>query len=524
MIPVDLPSASVSRNRIIPRLQTRPIVVCLQGPSLARLAPALESFDRADAMYCCINDRGVVEKHLSLRVGRGVDVWFMSSEAEFHRLRSTVPAFLERAPANLFVTLSTTMAHIDAELALALAAQPALTERILLADAAIARVFDVCQSAPINSMTVLLATLVLLRARGPVFLLGCDGVPTSVAAYEAYDSPEQLAPHRLSSCSLYEDMQAFHENWPRLVAWFERELGLPVPKIWNCNPESHYTVFERIRWQDVFEPDGILAPGCVPAAMRQPDASTRLLPQPAGWPAVDASMVRSALGGFAREERANHPWRQRAPALEPYCGWPIAAWGEHFVALRPEAAPREASAATWSDLQAWRVAGDCLVWNNLAELKLQVAEAVMADLRGWEARALQAEQEREARALHAEQGRDMAIWAVGRARIDRIIFESQLKDLDVALYPAGGHTRELLSSTALGALPTLRLVDASPQSWGTHIAGRLVESPDALRARRPDMVVICSRTFEDAIYGELQWLRALGVRTVRLYCPDAAGD
>jgi hypothetical protein len=69
-----------------------------------------------------------------------------------------------------------------------------------------------------------------------------------------YYRPLELGPHRLGpgGNGVFEDTQAFHENWPPLARQLA-SLGIQPPPIFNVNPESHYTVFPRIDLAGMFD-------------------------------------------------------------------------------------------------------------------------------------------------------------------------------------------------------------------------------------------------------------------------------
>jgi hypothetical protein len=332
-------------------------------------------------------------------------------------------------------------------------------------------------------------------------------------------------------------MIAFEENWPHLATHFETDLGLPLPAIVNCNPESHYTVFPRRPWREALAASNEWD---FEQRATQDDDNSAALTLMAGdrqWPVRDIAALATALDGFRAATSRRDEWIQRQ-ALDPYLDWRIAEWPPHVVALHPSVASLDVHAASWPTLQELRVQGLCTIAGSVQALKLEVADRVVQSLSS-DMRSLQESRQtlegqldaarqtiadREAAsAAQCERIREL-FSALAHSRLARLAAESRAHRLRVAVYPAGGHTRELLSATPLSEIPIVGVIDSSPDRWGRAFVGHPVSSPETLDRLRPDVVVICSRSYEDEIYDQLSWLRARGTATLRLYSTDPDTD
>lgn len=92
----------------------------------------------------------------------------------------------------------------------------------------------------------------------------------------------------------------------------------------------------------------------------------------------------------------------------------------------------------------------------------------------------------------------------------------RLAGREVALYGGGEHAEELLHYSSLGRIAS-RVVDSNDQLWGRPCGPLTVESPDSLRSRPPESVVIASKAYQDEIAHQLSDLVERGVDVVRLY-------
>jgi len=69
----------------------------------------------------------------------------------------------------------------------------------------------------------------------------------------------------------------------------------------------------------------------------------------------------------------------------------------------------------------------------------------------------------------------------------------------IALYPASHLTFEALTESKLGQVPVLGMFDIDPKKQGQEILGLKVYPPEALRAQRPDLILVFTMGYEREI-------------------------
>jgi len=91
----------------------------------------------------------------------------------------------------------------------------------------------------------------------------------------------------------------------------------------------------------------------------------------------------------------------------------------------------------------------------------------------------------------------------------------------IFLWGAGIHTCQLVANTRiLENFKISGLTDTSELKWGIQQGQWLCQSPDSIDWSPNDVVVISSYASEKEIYDALQWLRDIGVKTLRLHNID----
>jgi SAM-dependent methyltransferase len=94
----------------------------------------------------------------------------------------------------------------------------------------------------------------------------------------------------------------------------------------------------------------------------------------------------------------------------------------------------------------------------------------------------------------------------------------------IVIHPAGAFAMELLAYTAVGSCRVLALSDNDPAVQGSIRMRKVVVAPAGIPDLRPDLVLIASPRFEDAIEIQLDWLeqhRIPRVRSSRLNARNA---
>lgn len=248
-------------SSVLRSLREAPVFLYLHGPSLARSVAAIRSLRTRDVAHCGLNGAHLSEP-VRRAAGVGLDFWFSMFEVDQVQW-AHLPAALAAGTA-----LVTTVPSLGARPSLLSSSvgwiEPHM-DQVVSADEDV----DLAMRIPgvpdvVNSLALVLFFLCRLGARGPVILLGCDGVDNPFGAddgvYYAFDPVLVAAsPVAVSRYYLWKDMVSFEKYWHLVSTWLV-EAGYSLPQIINANPESMYDVFPKCKPEDIGEIIGDVGP------------------------------------------------------------------------------------------------------------------------------------------------------------------------------------------------------------------------------------------------------------------------
>lgn len=129
-------------------------------------------------------------------------------------------------------------------------------------------------------------------------------------------------------------------------------------------------------------------------------------------------------------------------------------------------------------------------------------------------RTIQSEYELNKNIVKAYRQREIKYW---QNCLDNIKSDL-LEDGRIFIWGAGIHTSQLVANTdILSECNITGLVDSSDLKWNIRQGDWICENPAAISWISGDKIIISSYASEDEIYKSLQWLRDLGVLTLRLH-------
>lgn len=102
-------------------------------------------------------------------------------------------------------------------------------------------------------------------------------------------------------------------------------------------------------------------------------------------------------------------------------------------------------------------------------------------------------------------------------KVSRLVDRWKASNRRVVIFGAGDHTANLFQWTTLADALLVGLVDSNPSLHGQWYQGLEITHPDRIKSLRPDVILISSQAYQEAIYQTLRPLEVDGIEIVRLY-------
>ena len=258
----DYPAARYPRDLEVQRcaledlVAGRDIVVLGSGPSLETLQPVLAELGpdgTRDLCFFGFNNVPVQERLLVDAIGRGVDLACMTSANVMELHHDWIARFLDRDPrSSLFLTLADSL-PAGRPTADMIRARP---ERVFFFAAAgdyPPIPDDPLHFPPVNTLMCVLPAAVMAQPRR-IFLFGCDGAVSAGrdgggAVYFRQGSAEYGKQNTaIPQYARWLERDTFFQNamLPTVLRCLSVLHRVPIARIYNCNPQSAYTGFEKI--------------------------------------------------------------------------------------------------------------------------------------------------------------------------------------------------------------------------------------------------------------------------------------
>jgi tetratricopeptide (TPR) repeat protein len=266
--PEYLPATADRLARLRDVINSRDLVIFLQGPSLADFASSMNEIAGVDFATATLGSFPPVERELRLYLGRGADLLIFTHPATVRSWYPELQEFLTRPSSNLVVTTHYAISNLQERGIVAEEFVERYNERLLFAHPAGG---PPVPSRPLhfetgNTLSFLLPLVVIGRPKR-IFLIGADGGahPNFKRPYFFYDDidadgPEQEflrrpdmlpyrnMPERLQETNRRLRLDAVHCD--RLVLesfrFLEHVFDVPIPPIFTVCPHSTHRAFPRI--------------------------------------------------------------------------------------------------------------------------------------------------------------------------------------------------------------------------------------------------------------------------------------
>ena len=217
-------------------------VLLLSGPSLGQFADSVGRDIPSDVQFIAINRKDHIERELS-KIGRQVDHWCITSEAELVEQLPQVLEFLKDKSRGNFISWKKTLPSLDLA-----------TSKLVLADATHHLVDNwfrartgLSSDGRTNSLFFLLHYLINApEGAKSIYLFGCDGASSSKEKVFYFDQEEFYTSYSLEVSNIWADMKTFDAHWGASVRDLVIERGMEPPAIVNVNPASHYNAFFKV--------------------------------------------------------------------------------------------------------------------------------------------------------------------------------------------------------------------------------------------------------------------------------------
>lgn len=216
----------------------RPVGVLLHGASVKELEPVIYHWKPGQWCWVSLNNYPVLEKGILDRIDDRFTMLALFSEMVWKRRQEDMVEFLRRKTDNLLITSHTILDLITDRRNFI----REFREKIYLTEG-IPVPWPAFRKA--NSVALLLNELMAADV-GPVYIFGMDGVAansTNTQEKASYYHPEVIFHHKSRQTSVGKDTVDFNKAFPSVVKYWRSE-GY-AHDVWNCNPNSHITVFSK---------------------------------------------------------------------------------------------------------------------------------------------------------------------------------------------------------------------------------------------------------------------------------------
>ena len=244
----------IERLRLI--IDKRPAAIILYGPSVIELEERITGLKDCDMCYCAVNRFWIIEKYILGKINHNLSVVMCSADArgEAYGTMSRVVSFLERPEANMFISTRRAFANAGANELI-----PRYDNKLLFHKTAWGSGDPLFGQVPnseyplhiplLPSLSVILS-LVIIGGASRVAIFGADGGRTKETSLY-YRQSELHAVGQESSITY--DASEFNQFMPGVLQKLYKTYSLLPVDIINCSPQSHYTPFRKLSYNETFD-------------------------------------------------------------------------------------------------------------------------------------------------------------------------------------------------------------------------------------------------------------------------------
>jgi len=245
-------------NLISEKIKGRVLGVMGLGNSLTELEKRIEEFKDYDICWISLNSSDVIEDYILSKINKGLNIYFtLAPNAKVYDIEINIP-LIKKVIDSGGIVLSDKRRiklykerfnnkYVDKIIDIL---NISIAKRDSESRAGVAGFLS--QPKPINSMAVILLILLVFDPK-KIILFGCDGSSSAEITPNDYFKPEIIV-KRDKKYGLHGDIKqmndGFLETIKRFKIFFEKDK---LPEIVNCSPNSQYTIFRKINYNQLKE-------------------------------------------------------------------------------------------------------------------------------------------------------------------------------------------------------------------------------------------------------------------------------
>ncbi len=243
------------------RIKNSQPVILLSGPSIKHLNHYIKLLNTKDIIYFSVNNKFIAEKNILSKIDRKVSVWQINCTIAIKKFAKEIIEFLSDDNSLLFLTTSEALSKIFD--ILDVNKDKVNFSKIFLLDHVH---YNLCKTIDnkytpadwgrINALGFMISFISLLETKKDIYLFGCDGLESSDnknVYYEQDDILKKRVDNNLANNIIYSEMMLFNNRWQEIAQSFLSDREIEIPQIYNVNPDSYYTCFDKIPYEKAFE-------------------------------------------------------------------------------------------------------------------------------------------------------------------------------------------------------------------------------------------------------------------------------
>ena len=236
-------------------ISNRTVGICLQGASLHILENTIKKFESLDICWAGINRFNVIQDYILNQINKPLEIVLDIADvarADDYDKAVRIPrleTFIKKNEGGVILTKVSILENM-LKVSKTVALNP--KHSCVFLDT------DNCNFCIPNSLTLYLFLLTRYGAK-QIVLFGLDGLTQNHTLLTAYYRIESLLKERQIGfgnkhlCYLHLDAALFNTSFLGLYTKYCVEQNVIPLKIWNCNPDSYFTLFPKISHEKIRE-------------------------------------------------------------------------------------------------------------------------------------------------------------------------------------------------------------------------------------------------------------------------------